>query len=56
VLEIKMAKRGVEYTEINDIEVMKSKGISSVPVLEVDGTLLKFKEANDYINTIQAEE
>lgn len=56
VLKTKLGNKGLNYTEVNDIDIMKQLGISSVPVLGVNGELLKFKEANDYINTIRTEE
>ena len=52
ILEKKLNSKNVTYTEVNDIEVMEKKGIMSVPVLEVDGTLMNFVEANNWINNI----
>ena len=56
VLKSKMEQRGISYTEVNDLTIMESKGILNVPVIEVDGLLMEFKEANNYINSIQQEE
>lgn len=50
VLEVKLNKKGIEYQENTDIEYMSSLGIMSVPVLEVDGELLDFTTANNWIN------
>lgn len=50
VLEQKLKTKGVEYEEVNDIEVMEQKGFMSVPMLEVDGKVMNFKEASDWIN------
>ena len=50
VLEAKLNKKGIEYQENTDIEYMSSLGIMSVPVLEVDGKLLDFTTANNWIN------
>lgn len=51
VLEKKLNQKNISYEEINDIEIMKEKGYLSVPVLEVDGTRMDFKAANDWINS-----
>lgn len=50
VLETKLAQKGIEYQENTDIEYMSSLGIMSAPVLEVDGELLDFVTANNWIN------
>lgn len=50
VLEKKLKEKNIVYEEVNDVEVMKNKGYLSVPVLEVDGTNMDFKTANDWIN------
>lgn len=50
VLEKKLKIKNIEYEEINDIEIMKEKGYLTVPILEVDGTSMNYKEANDWIN------
>ena len=50
VLEAKLAQKGIEYQENTDIDYMSSLGIMSVPVLEVDGELLDFTTANNWIN------
>ena len=50
VLEAKLSQKGIEYQENTDIEYMSSLGIMSVPVLEVDGELLDFTTANNWIN------
>ena len=50
VLETKLNARGIKYTINNDTEKMEALGIMSVPCLEVDGKIMQFKEANDWIN------
>ena len=51
VLETKMSKKGINYEEINSIDIMTEKGFKSVPVLELeDGTILDFAKANSWIN------
>lgn len=50
ILERKMAKKGIEYTEVNDIQQMLDMGLKSVPWLEVDGQMMDFNQANQWIN------
>lgn len=49
VLKMKLDKSGIQYTTINDMEVMKAKGFKEAPKLEVDGVVMSFKEAVDWI-------
>ena len=49
VLKMKLDKSGIEYETVNDVEVMKAKGFQSAPKLEVDGKVLDFKEAVDWL-------
>lgn len=50
VLEKKMKSKNISYEEINDVETMKAKGIESVPMLEIDDTLMNFAEAVRWVN------
>ncbi len=50
VLEKKLASKNIEFEEITDNELMLKKGFTMVPVLEVDGKIMDFKEANTWIN------
>ena len=52
VLEKKLQQKEVDYDEVNDTSIMEKKGYLSVPVLEVDGKSMDFKEAVDWINTL----
>ena len=52
VLEKKLQQKEVDYYEVNDTSIMEQKGYLSVPVLEVDGKSMDFKEAVDWINTL----
>ena len=54
VLEKKLKDKGIEYEENNDIQVMLNKGLDVAPALEVDGKLMGFKEAVDWINNYGA--
>lgn len=50
VLKTKLEAKNIPYEENHDVNEMQSLGISSVPVLSVDGKLLPFVEANQWIN------
>ena len=52
VLEKKLRHKDIAFDEINDVEVMRSKGFLSAPMLEVDGNIMNFKEAIDWINSL----
>lgn len=49
VLEKMLNDKKIKYTQITDINIMKSKGIQSVPYLEVEGELKNFKESMEWI-------
>ncbi len=50
VLEKKLNAKNIDYVENTDVDLMISKGIMTVPVLEVDERQLNFKEANEWLN------
>lgn len=50
ILEKKLAQKGIEYVEINDVKQMLSKGLLSAPWLEVNGVMMNFSQANQWIN------
>lgn len=49
VLTLKLQQKGIEYTENTDVEQMKEKGFKEVPKLEVDGVVMDFKTAVEWI-------
>lgn len=49
VLKLKLDQKGIEYENVSDIEVMKAKGFTEAPKLEVDGVVYSFKEATEWI-------
>lgn len=49
VLKTKLDQKNISYEHINDVELMKSKGFTEAPKLEVDGVVMNFKEAVDWI-------
>lgn len=50
VLEAKLKQKGIEYEHIDNIDVMTEKGFMSVPMLEVNGNVMDFVTANNWIN------
>lgn len=50
VLKAKLAAKQIGYTEVNDVDKMLALGIETVPVLSVNGELMMFKEAADWVN------
>ena len=49
VLTKKLQNAGIQYNEVNDIEIMKSKGFQEAPKLEVDGVIMNFEKAVKWI-------
>lgn len=50
VLKTKLDQKGIRYETVNDIAIMKAKGFSEAPKLEIsDGTIMGFKEAIEWI-------
>lgn len=52
VLTMKLNKKGVQYTINTDIDTMLTKGIKSAPMLEVDGQMYDFMQANTWVNNL----
>ena len=50
VLKMKLDQKEIQYETVNDVEQMKAKGFSEAPKLEVDGVIMGFKEAVDWVN------
>lgn len=50
VLEKKLNAAGIQYTINKNVDEMLKMGLLEAPTLEVDGEMMNFKEANDWIN------
>ena len=50
VVEMKLKQKNIKYTECNDIDHMISLGLKSAPALSVDGKILAFNEAIEWVN------
>lgn len=49
VLKSKLDQKGIRYLDITDIELMQAKGFEEAPKLEVNGVIMGFKEAVDWV-------
>ena len=55
VLKMKMDKANLNYDVVEDIEIMKEKGIKSIPVVELeDGRILDFSAAIAFVRDMEA--
>jgi len=50
ILISKLRKNKISYETVTDKDEMIKIGITEVPILKVNGKLLRFSEANDWIN------
>ena len=53
VLKSKLMDKDIEFVENNSVEEMTGLGITQVPVLAVNGVLLEFKRAIDWVNRVK---
>lgn len=52
VLIKKMDSKNIKYSVVTDIDLMISEGITSLPVLEVDGERMDFMSAVRWVNGV----
>ncbi len=52
ILEQKMKQKNISYEIVTDINIMKEKGFLSAPMLEVNGLIMNYKDAYQYISTL----
>ena len=50
ILEEKLDAKNIKYEKCEDKDIMISKNINKLPVLEIDNKLLEFIDANKWIN------
>lgn len=53
VLEKKLNIKKLEYTLVEDEDLMVEKGFLSAPMLEVDNQLFTFKEAIEWLENLE---
>ena len=51
VLQKKLNLKNIVYEVVEDIQVISSKGFTSMPVLQVQGKYYEFAEAVKYVNS-----
>ena len=50
ILKRKLDDNKINYEIIDDVDIMIDKGLSTVPVLEINGRMLDFKDAVEWVN------
>lgn len=50
ILKKKLDDNKINYEIIDNVDTMIDKGFSTVPVLEINGRMLDFKEAVEWVN------
>lgn len=53
VLEKKLNIKKLKYTLVEDEDLMVEKGFLSAPMLEVDGKVMTFKDAIDWLENLE---
>lgn len=56
VLKQKLDSKSIHYTENNSVDEMLAIGITQAPMLSVNGELLAFQKANEWVNQNTMEE
>lgn len=49
VIEVKLKQKNIEYEENTNVEEMMARGFKEAPKLEVDGEIMDFKQATNWI-------
>lgn len=52
VLEKKLTQKNIEFDVVTDKKEIMKKGYLTAPLLEVNGKIMDFKEAVDWVNTL----
>ena len=50
ILKRKLDDNKINYEVVDNVDIMIDKGLSTVPVLEINGRMLDFKEAVEWVN------
>jgi len=50
ILTQKLKNTNIQFEEINDIDLMISKGFTSMPMLKVDNKIMNMQQAIKWIN------
>lgn len=49
IIEQKLKEKDIDYTVNKDVDLMMEKGFMSAPMLEVDGNVMSFSEAMNWV-------
>jgi len=49
ILKLKLDSKNIQYELCSDIDIMVSKGFQSMPMLEVENTIMDFNEAVKWV-------
>lgn len=49
ILKLKLDDKNIQYELCSDINIMKSKGFQSMPMLEVDGEVMNFNNSVKWV-------
>mgnify|MGYP000092228102 CR=1 FL=1 len=55
VLETKLGAKNIKFEKSDNFDKLLEQGKQSLPVLEVDGSLLDFPTANSWVNNYNSE-
>ena len=53
ILQEKLNRNKIQYDHITDINLMIDMGMTTMPMLEVDGIMMIFSEAIKWVNSIE---
>ncbi len=53
ILKKKMDSKGIKYETISDVDLMQEKGFTELPMLEINGSIMNFKDAISWINGLE---
>lgn len=51
VIQKKLTEKNINYTKVTSEEDILALGVKEVPILSVDGNLMGFKDAVEWINS-----
>lgn len=54
ILEKKLISKNINFKINEDLEEMINKGFTSAPMLEVDGEIYDYKQAVNWVNSMEA--
>lgn len=52
ILKSKLTSKGILFSEVDDEETLSTLGFDFMPILEVDGKMMEFGDANKYIESM----